>query len=223
MNDLKPVGDLANTVGVKMLAYGAPGSGKTPMGITAPRPVILAIEPGMLSLRGETTPAYLADTPSKVDEFFKWWFGSDEVRNFDTLVVDSVSQMAENYLEEELKKHNHGLKAYGEMSTRTMNHLRDIFNQNEKHAYLICKQSLVEEAGVMKRHPSFPGKDLNTKIPHMFDIVAQIGLATVPGIAYPVSAVRTKSTFDCVARDRSGKLNELEPPNLNDIFSKIMS
>jgi hypothetical protein len=35
--------------------------------------------------------------------------------------------------------------------------------------------------------------------------------------------IRCQESFDIMARDRSGKLNEIEPPDLSAIFSKCMS
>ena len=51
INDLKPASALALRLGVKCVAYGPPGSGKTPISNTAPNPVMLVTEPGMLSMR----------------------------------------------------------------------------------------------------------------------------------------------------------------------------
>ncbi len=221
--DLKPAGQLAQFYGVKCLVFGGAGSGKTPIFNTAPRPLLLAVEPGMLSMRGSTVPAFEANTVAKIDDFFKWFLSSVEAKNYDTLGVDSVSQMAEIYVEDALRTNSHGMKAYGEMATKVMKHINALYYHPQKHLYLIAKQTVVEENSVQKRKPYFPGKDLNVKIPHLFDEILHLGLHNIPGVVGQQKAFCTKEQYDVFARDRSGRLNEFEPPNLTDIFNKAMS
>lgn len=221
--DLKPAGQLAQFYGVKCLAFGPAGSGKTPVFNTAPRPLLLAVEPGMLSMRGSNVPSWEAKTKPKIEEFFKWFFSSAEAKNYDTLGIDSISQMAEVYTEAALKDNSHGLKAYGQMSTEVMLHINNLYNHPQKHLYLIAKQTTVDEGGVQKRKPYFPGKDLNVKIPHLFDEILHLGLHSIPGVVGQQKAFCTTEQFDVFARDRSGKLAAFEPPDLTAIFNKCMS
>jgi len=224
MNQLVAASSLAQRFGVKALAYGPPGTGKTPIAKTAPRPVMCVCEPGMLSMRDATNvPAWEAYTPERINEFFTWLLQSTEARNFDTVVLDSVSQMAEIFLAQELARWKDGRKAYGEMSRHSMDLINALYYLPNKHTYLIAKQGIVEEAGSNLRRPYFPGQDLNVKVPHLFDEILYIAEATIPGTMQPQIAIRTKSTFGILARDRSGKLAELEPPNLTQIFAKCMS
>lgn len=222
--DLKPASTLAQRYGAKCIAYGPPGAGKTPLMKTAPRPVLCVTEPGMLSMRDATNiPAWEAYTPATISEFFKWAKESPEARNFDTICVDSVSQMAEIILKEELQRNKDGRKAYGEMSRRVMDILNDLYYLPQKHVYLIAKQGNFEEGGSMVTKPYFPGQDLNVKVPHMYDEILHIAKVNVPNMTQPVTAIRTASTFNIMARDRSGKLAEIEPADLTALFAKIMS
>src|SRR3954470_16163747 len=111
MRDLKAAGDHAQNFGVKALIFGPAGTGKTPIFNTAPRPLLLATEPGLLSMKGSKIPTYEAYTPAKINEFFKWFFNSNETKNFDTLGIDSASQIADIYLIDAQKNNKHGLKA----------------------------------------------------------------------------------------------------------------
>jgi hypothetical protein len=74
---------------------------------------------------------------------------------------------------------------------------------------------------VMQKRPYFPGKDLNIKIPHLFDSVLHLGKCLIEGKQTP--ALRTIQTSEIFARERSGKLAELEPSNLAYIFNKALS
>lgn len=221
--DLRPAGTFAQQYGVKMLAYGPPGAGKTPLINTAPRPVLMICEPGMLSMRGSTVPAWEASTVERIDEFFDWVFRSPEARSYDTIGLDSASQMAEIILKAELKRNRDGRKAYGEMARKVLDHLTGLYYMQQKHAYLICKQALAEEEGTQTKRPYFPGQELNIQVPHLYDLIAHIAKTTVPGVQSQVLAIRTASTFGINARDRSGRLAELEQPDLTALFKKAMS
>lgn len=224
MSQLKPASSFALNVGYKAVAYGPPGEGKTPLIKTAPRPVLLICEPGMLSMRdAHNIPAWEGYTVAKCMEFFNWLKGSNEAKNFDTVCVDSFSQFAEIVLKEALKSNKHGLKAYGEMAETVMDIANLLFYMPQKHVYLIAKQTQIEEGGVMKRRPYFPGQELNVKVPHLFDAILHIAKAQIPGIIQPQLAIRTAGTIDITARDRSGRLNELEPPDLSALIAKAMA
>lgn len=222
MRSLKPAGNLAGRFGVKALCYGPPGTGKTPVVNTAPRPLLLAVEPGLLSMRGSNVPTFEAYTEPAVRDFFVWFFSSAETKNFDTLAIDSVSQLAEIVLSEDLKTHKDGRKAYGEMSRTVMEWLNKLYFFPQKHLYLICKESLTEIGGMQKRRPYFPGQDLNVKVPHLFDEILHLGLHNIPGVVGAQKAFCTMEQFDLLARDRSGQLAAFEPPDLTHIFNKAM-
>ncbi|WEL95556.1 hypothetical protein [Xanthomonas phage vB_XooS_NR08] len=235
MSQLKPASQLARRYGVKSVVFGSPGSGKTPLINTAPRPVLLVTEPGMLSMRGSNVPAWEAYSPALITEFFEWFMKSREAANFDTLGIDSISNIAEIILAEELSKVKHGMKAYGNMSERTMKICNDLYYMPQKHIVMIAKQGVVENGRqtilqggevvyepIMQKRPFFPGKDLNVKVPHLFDNVLHLGEAIVPGQPKSVRALRTKEIPEVFARDRLGNLGELEPPDLSALFTKAM-
>lgn len=217
-SDLKPASQFAQLYGCKAIVYGAPGSAKTPLINTAPRPVLLACEPGMLSMRGSNVPTCQAFTPNAIDDFFKWFFNSAETKNFDTLAIDSVSQMADIYLQQALKTNKHGLKAYGDMANAVMDHLRPLFFTQQKHTYLICKQSIENNVS----RPWFPGQQLNIEVPHMYDFILHLGIKNVPGVGQ-VKSFQCNESFDFLARNRTGNLNDFEQPDFGALVRKAMA
>lgn len=237
LSDLKPASSLARRFGVKSVIFGGPGSGKTPLMNTAPAPVLLVTEPGMLSMRNSPIKhCRVATTYAEIVDFMKWLLKSPEAKQFQTLAVDSISNVAEIILAEETLKWKDGRKVYGAMSEKVMQICNELFYLPEKHIVLIAKQAVTENGRqtviqggevtyepIMQKRPFFPGKDLNVKIPHLFDNVMHLGEATVPGQPKPVRALRTKEITEVFARERSGLLAELEPPDLSAIFQKCMS
>lgn len=234
-SQLRPAGQLIKKYGVKAIIYGQPGTGKTPMVNTAPRPVLLATEPGLLSMKGSTVPTWEAYTMPAVQEFFKWFTESKEAANYDTLAIDSGSQMAEISLAVHQAKCKDGRKAYGEMSLEIMRWFDQLYYMPQKHILLICKmmqaevgKQVIQQGGAFvvemtyQAQPFFPGKDLNIKVPHRYDEILYVAEAQIPGVQQPTIAIRSKRTAEIMARDRSGNLAELEPPDLKYIFNKCM-
>jgi len=219
LRDLRPAQEFAQRMGVKSVVYGPAGSGKTPIINTAPRPLLLATEPGLLSMRGSTVPTYIADTGAKIDDFFKWFFESTETKNFDTIAIDSGTQIAETYLKEAEKTNKHGLAAYGVANANTLKHLETLYFMAQKHVYLIGKQS-VEADGSKK--PYWPGKELPTKLPHMYDQILHLDIHNVPGVGQ-VGSFQCAQTFDIMARDRTGMLGQYEEPDFGKLVRKVMS
>jgi hypothetical protein len=219
-SQLKPAGTFAQNFGAKCIIYGPPGTGKTPIVNTAPRPILLACEPGLLSMRGSNVPTCQAYTTKDIDDFFNWFFNSNEVKNFDTLAVDSMSEMCSIYLVEAEKQNKHGLAAYGQMAREVMKHLRPIYYMRYKHTYLIAKQE-IDKTG-MKR-PYYPGQQLPIETPHMYDNILYLAKTQVPGMMGDVLAFRCNGTYDILARNRTGNLNDLEEPHFGKLVAKVMS
>lgn len=222
MSNLRPARDFAQNFGVKAVVYGGAGSGKTPVINTCPRPVLLCCEPGMLSMRGSTVPTFQAFTPELIDEFFTWFFNSNESKNFDTIAIDSASHMAEIYLQAALKSNKHGLAAYGEMATKTLKHLNILYFTQHKHAYVIAKQEIINENGLTLRRPYFPGKQLPVEMPHKYDQILHLDIQNIPGMGQ-YKAFRCVGSIDVMARDRTGMLNEFEEPHFGKLVAKAMS
>jgi hypothetical protein len=222
IKDLKPAKDFANMFGVKCIVYGPPGSGKTPLLNTAPRPLLLACEPGLLSMRNSTVPTYQGFTVDAIEQFFKWFFNSEETKNFDTIAVDSISQMSDIFLQQALKENKHGLKAYGEMAIATMSVLRGLYYTRNKHTYLIAKEAANDDNGIRYRKPYMPGQQLPVELPHLFDEILHLGLHNIPGVGTH-KAFRCQASIDILARDRTGMLAEFESPDFNALIRKAMS
>ncbi len=230
IRDLKAAGEHALLFGCKCIIYGPAGGGKTPIINTAPRPLLLSIEPGLLSMRGSIVPTFEAHTSQRIDEFFKWFFNSAETKNFDTLAVDSGSYMADVYLQAALKgtskagNKKHGMAAYGDMAADTMEHLRTLFYTREKHVYLICKEEIADVEYQSLRRPYFPGKVLNIDVPFLYDFILRLAKYN----SIPNAPPGENLAFQCVgnvnvlARNRTGNLNEFEPPHFGALVDKAM-
>ena len=222
IKQLKPAAELAQAFGVKCLAYGPPGSGKTPLIKTAPRPVLCVVEPGMLSMRdAHNVPAWEAYTPKAIDEFAAWLFGSAESRQFNTVGIDSVSQMAEIILTEELARNKDGRKAYGEMNEVIIKLVKAFRDIPKKNVILICQQAKVQDSeGRILYSASMPGKTLSPALPFLFDLVACLRVRKDENGEYKRAfQFEPDEIYDC--KQRGGKVNAFEPADWSIIFNKI--
>lgn len=215
----------AGDEGINMLIYGRSGVGKTPLLATAPNPLIISGEKGLLSLRRNNPPLPVAEfqTEAQLIDIFNWAASSQEAKQFYTLCLDSISETSEVQLHELLKKHKDPRKAYGELATAGMSLLRAFRDLPWRSKVIIAKEQYDkdETTGMMVFQPWLPGQQLPQRIPYLFDETFQM-LVGKDAQQQDVRYLRTKLTAQHIARDRSGMLAEYEPAHLTYVFSKIL-
>lgn len=211
--------------GVKSLVYGPPKVGKTRLLATCPSPVILSAEGGLLSLRTYNLPYILIDNMNTFREAYAWAMGAHEARQFQTIGLDSISEIIEQLLTFEKTRTRDPRKAYGEIIEQGLQIIRGFRDMPGRNVVMIAKQeySKDEASGMMFYQPSFPGQKLGPAVPYYPDEILQYCVFRNPQTGQRVEALRCWADQQNVAGDRSGALNEWEPPNLGQIFAKIAS
>lgn len=209
--------------GVKCLVYGKAGYGKTFMAQTAPAPIILSAEAGVLSLRGVQIPMMEIKTVEDLTEAHNWLSSSAEAAQFQTVYVDSISEIGEVVLANAKKQVKDPRQAYGELIEKTMAAIRAFRDLSGKHVVMTAKQELIKEegTGINLNGPSMPGSKLGPALPYLFDEVFRLGVQKdAEGTLFRF--LQTQPDFQYDAKDRSGVLDPIEPPDLNHVFNKIM-
>jgi hypothetical protein len=241
IRDVKPISQLAVRDGVRCLLYGIAGSGKTPTACTSPSPFILATEGGLLSVRHLDTPAVLFSTMAEISDCINWFCDSKESCQFKTLVIDSISALADISLKENQKKYRNGQQAYGEMAKEVMNLIGRVNSLKGRDILMCCKEfakeeiSLLSEGGKLiekisyKHDLALPGNVLKCEIPYLYDEILFLDKIKIQGVTNPVRVIRTNGDENFHARDRSNNLDEIEYPdtpdgfpNMTRIFQKCM-
>ena len=197
--------------GVKMVMYGASGAGKTTLIKTLPTPFIISSESGLLALADVDIPAVEVTTEADLKEAYEYARKSD----YETVCLDSISDIAESILAEYKGKFTDGRQAYGALGDTIGKYLRK-FRSLNKHVYITAKEGKSEINGVAIVAPSMPGNTLTTNIPYIFDLVLRLE-ANKKG----ERIIHTQSTFTQTCKDRSGKLDNKEAPDLGAIIKKI--
>lgn len=238
MIQLQSSNALAAQHGVKMMVYGRAGLGKTVLSSTMPAPVLISAEAGMLSLRSENlirlfgpdAPGITYDMPviqvTTIQDLMaaeQWARESAEAQQFQSICIDSLTEIAEVVLANAKAQTKDPRQAYGELidkMTMTVKAFRDL---QGKHIYMSAKEERIKDdaTGITLAGPSMPGTKMGPAMPYLFDEVFHIGKGKDPATQAEYRYLRTQPDFTHDAKDRSGALNEVEYPHLGAIISKI--
>jgi phage nucleotide-binding protein len=205
---------------IKMLAYGQAGSGKTSLIPTLPTAVILSAEGGLLSIAHKEIPFLEISDMDALREAYKWLAESDEAKQFASVAIDSISEIAEVCLGKEKAIAKDPRAAYGEMQT-TMAEIIRSFRDLPKHILMTAKlEKAQDETGRMLYSPSMPGNKTGQSLPYYFDIVAALRVEKdAEGVTQRAMMLESDGLWQ--AKDRSGKLAVWEAPDLGEIIRKI--
>lgn len=207
--------------GVKILVYGAAGTGKTTLIPTLPNPVILSAEGGLLSISAADIPFVEVKNMDTLREAYSWLAESDEAKQFKSVALDSISEIAEVCLHDEMAKTKDGRAAYGEMN-RTMAEVIRLFRDLPgRHVYMSAKlDKSQDEMGRMLYAPSMPGKGASQAIPYQFDVVAALRVEKdAEGVAQRGLMCDTDGLWQ--AKHRSTTLDQWEPADLGELIKKM--
>lgn len=208
---------------VKALVYGGAGIGKTRLCATAPNPIILSAESGLLSLRKENLPAIIIKTMDDLYEAYDWLTGSAEAKAYETVCLDSISEIAEAILAAEKELNADPRKAYLNMQEKTESLIKAFRDLNDYNVYFSCKmERITTDTGAVLYAPSFPGRNLAQNVSYLFDEVFSM-VAFTDESNNTSRWLQTGTDAKYMCKDRSGALDMYEEPNLTAIFNKINS
>lgn len=201
-----------------IIIYGEAGVGKTRQSIHLRDVVILSCEDGLLSVKDYDLPFIEIKSSAMAIEALDW-AKNEGCKTFKTLFLDSASELAEVVLREEKVKTADGRQAYMKMQER----MYDII-QRLKHLPMdvVCTAKLdrtQDETGKLLYSPLFPGQQLAKNIPHDFDAV--LCLRPLKAGEKTFAAITTNNDGVYQGKDRSGKLDPVEEPNIQKILNKI--
>lgn len=215
---LKNTRDVAVS-GVKILVYGQAGAGKTSLIKTMPSPIVLSAEAGLLSLSDSDIPYIEITDMASLHEAYDW-LSSSEAIDFKTVCLDSISEIAEVVLAAEKKNNKDPRKAYGEMQDQMTEIIRAFRDLPGRHVYFSAKMERVQdEEGRLLYSPSMPGNKVGQALPYFFDEVLALRISRdEDGIS---RMLQTDTDGIYTAKDRSGRLDMWEAPDLGAVIAKI--
>ena len=215
--------DAVQDQGAKILVYGMAGAGKTFLARTAPGKVlVISAEAGLLSIRdAQNVEAIEVKSAAEVVEVYEA-LRSGKLQ-YDTVCLDSISEISELLLQAEKARHKDARKAYGEVQESVTNVMR-AFRDLQMHVMFICKEDKVNNDGTFEQAPKMVGTKLGQSITYFFDeVLALRVIEDTDEEGNPVQArwLQTRIGQGYVAKDRSGKLEAFEEPNLTKLIEKL--
>jgi hypothetical protein len=217
---IKRTGAIADS-GVKLLAYGQAGSGKTYAIRTLPSPIILSAEAGLLSLRDADMSYIEVSKMADLHEAYAWLTQSAESNGFQTVAIDSISEIAEVVLASEKRVNKDPRAAYGSMQEQMAEIIRAFRDLPGRHIYMTAKlEKTQDEMGRVLYAPSMPGNKTGQLLPYFFDEVLAVRVEK-DADGNTQRAVMCQPDGLWLAKDRSGSLGAWESPDIGNIIRKI--
>ena len=206
--------------GVKILVYGGPGYGKTTLIGSLPSPIIISAEAGLLSLADLDIPYIEVTNMDSLREAYSYVAGKDGAQ-FQSVAIDSISEIAEVVLSAEKKIAKDVRQAYGALQEQVTDLIRAFRDLSGKNVYMSAKMEKVQdETGRILYGPSLPGTKLGQQISYYFDEVFSLRVEKDEE-GKTVRMLQTEADPSYVAKDRSGKLDAWETADLGYVINKI--
>lgn len=209
--------------GIKCLVYGRAGVGKTVLCSTAPRPLIISAESGLLSLAGKRVSVIEVKTLKDIEDAYTFCTNPRNAQYIDTICLDSISEIAETVLANAKRGHRaDGRQAYGKLVEDMLPMVKGFRDIRGKHVVITAKEGTTKDeiTGATTFGPDTPGRELPKQLPYLFDLVMRLKINR-DAEGRPYRALQTQPDFNSEAKDRSGRLDELEYPDLTNVFNKI--
>lgn len=216
---IKRTRDLTKS-GVKLLVYGAAGAGKTSLITTLPKPIVLSAEAGLLSIQDADLPFIEINTIDDLRQAYVYVTGEGG-EEYQSVALDSISEIAEVILNAEKKIAKDPRQAYGAMQEQVSDLIRAFRDLPGKHVYMSAKlEKSQDEMGRMLYAPSMPGNKVGQSLPYFFDEVLALRVERdAEGNTQRALMCDTDGLW--AAKDRSGKLSPWEAPDLGAVIEKI--
>lgn len=212
---------------VKLLVHGPSGAGKTQLIQTVEEPdrsFIMSAEAGLLSIAGSNMKGAVISKWSDLGPIYAFLRSdSDEAKKINFVHIDSITELGDICLTEELPEHKNKLQAYGEYA-RKMAATIKLYRDLPKHVYMSCKETTVFDDNNFPHYGlMFHGKKLAPNVPGDFDIVATIRVFADPenegALIRKIQTVKDPNYG--VLKDRSGALGPFIDPNFKTMFAAI--
>ncbi len=197
-------------VGVKCIIYGGAGVGKTRAIATAPSPIIISAEEGLLSLMEVEIPYIEVKSLEDLNDAYNL-LKKDAGQTYKTIGLDSLSEIAEVLIAQELPKHKDGRQAYAALAQAMIPMLKKFRDLKNVNTVFSCKRIDVkdDETGTVTTDLLLPGNVLGYQVPYLVDELFYMDTDR-KGVPF----FQVKPSRKVFAKDRSGALDP------NGVFAK---
>lgn len=209
---------------VKVMVYGQSGIGKTTLLGTLPESetLIISAESGLLCLQDKSIDVVEAKNYEAVRAVFASLTKNEDSGKYKFICIDSLTEISDLLVKnlkarEEYKNPSNALKLWGEFS-ETIIGLIKAFRDLPRHVVFTALSDDVNDGGIITKKPMISGNKAQQLMPSFFDEVFYISVNEDKQ-----RVINTQPSHQFVAKDRSGKLDAAEQPDLMNIIRKIQA
>lgn len=210
---------------VKALIYSESGFGKTWLCKTAPNPVIISAENGLLTLKDVNIPVIEISSFEDLEDAYDFVTTDERAKDFETICLDSISDIAETVLSEEKEKAGKDPRAaYGAYADKLLPMIKKFRDIPDKHVYFTAKMKRItdEFSGITAYGPAMPGQQLGQALPYVFDFCLALRIGQDEE-GNNFRYLQTQADIQYICKARGGRLDESEVPDLTHIFDKALN
>lgn len=210
--------------------YGCSGIGKTSLVKTLPakKTLIVDAESGLASLAGTDIDSITIsrsddgsmlpeeDRYKRLQDFMEWVQKPEQKAKYDFIFIDSLTEIGQNIQKHMATLHD-GYKLWGEYTQAMISMIKFFRDLDHYTVIFVSLEGRIEDSdGQAMSYPDIGGKKAKEYLLPAFDECFRM---IVDG--EKKRWLVTQSTQKTQAKDRSGKLAELETPHLGEILKKI--
>lgn len=219
---------------VKMVIYGASGSGKTSSIKTLDhsKTLVISAESGLLALVGTKIDFVDISTDdagkvlgfegriARLNEVMKFLATDAAKKKYDTVVVDSLTEIGEciaGYWKEKITDKAKAFELWGSIGQTQIKFIKEMRDIPHYNVVFICLEELDKDEQSRRFYgPDIPGNSAKNFLMPAFDEVFRL-VVEQNGTRY----FQTQPLQSVKAKDRSGKLSPQEPVDLGVLLKKI--
>jgi phage nucleotide-binding protein len=217
---------------LKCLVYGRSGIGKTTLAKTLEGPaLIISAESGLASLHGtkidfiditQDDNGFLLSPKARLDklgEIYKQLQSPEMQKKYNVIFIDSLTEIADTMVTHLAEVHTDSkdtYKMWGLYTVKMINivrSFRDLPHYNV--VFTALEDEVQDDTKLVHYQPMMSGTKVKAALVPMFDEVFRYTIID------DKRKLITDATKSSIAKDRSGKLTQLEEPDLSKVFNKI--